>query len=181
MKAGVPLSNAYRLINHGPVLLLSTRRRGRANVCAVSWVTPVDADLVAVVLSEENDSFRSVMETGEFVLNVPNRSLLRQVVGCGSVSGRECDKFRRFGLTPTRARRVRAPRVAECIGHLECRVLPGGARLARRHNLFIARVVAAAAERGLFTKRWMMRSPRARSLHHLGGNVFAVPDGRELR
>jgi flavin reductase (DIM6/NTAB) family NADH-FMN oxidoreductase RutF len=180
MKKTVPLEYAYRLINHGPVVLVSTRYRGRNNVCTAAWVTPVDSALVALVLSEENYSFRCITGTGEFVLNVPNQSLLRQVVQCGSVSGKDCDKFRMFGLTPVRGRRVKAPLVKECIGHLECRLIRGEDRLARKYNLFIARVVAASAERGLFTTRWNVIAAAARTLHHLGGNSFAVPSGKEL-
>lgn len=178
MKKPIPLQYASRLINHGPVVLLTTRRRGRPNVCTIAWTMPVDSDIVAVVVSDENYSFRAIRETGEFVLNIPGRALLKKVLGCGSVSGAECDKFKRFGLTPMKARRVKAPRIAECIGHLECRVLPGHDALAREHNLFLARVTAASAVRGLFGTRWRIEDPRARTLHHLGGAIFAVPAGR---
>lgn len=181
MRRPVPLKYASRLINHGPVVLLTTRLRGRPNVCTIAWAMPVDSDIVAVVVSDENHSFRAIRETGEFVLNIPGRALLKKVIGCGSVSGAECDKFRRFDLTPLKARRVKAPRIAECIGHLECRVLPGHDALARVHNLFLARVAAASAARGLFDTRWRIEDPRARTLHHLGGVEFAVLSGRLAR
>jgi flavin reductase (DIM6/NTAB) family NADH-FMN oxidoreductase RutF len=181
VKKEIPLDMAYRLINHGPVALVSTFYKERPNVCAAAWVTPLDSALLAVVISDENYSFRCIKGTGEFVLNIPNRALVKKVVGCGSVSGEQCDKFSKFGLTPLPARKVRAPLVGECIGHLECRVVRGEERLAKKYNLFIARVVAAAAERGLFRRMWNVRDPRARTLHHLGGNAFAVPSGVMVR
>ncbi len=181
MKKKVPLDIAYRLINHGPVVLVSTFYRGRPNVCTAAWVTPVDAAILAVVISDENYSFRCIRGTGEFVLNIPHRALIKKVIACGSVSGEHCDKFSKFGLTPLPARKVRAPLVGECIGHLECRLIGGEERLARNYNLFLARVVAASAERGLFTTYWNVRVPRARTLHHLGGSVFAVPSGTIAR
>ena len=181
MKKSIPCDMAYRLINHGPVILVSTLYRGKRNVCTIAWVTPVDSDLVALVVSEENYTFRSIRETGEFVLNIPDRSLVKKVVICGSVSGEACDKFSMAGLTSVRARRVAAPLVKECIAHLECVLIKGEERLAREYNLFIARVVAASAEKGLFTTRWNVRLPRAKTLHHLGGNVFAVPSGRIVK
>ena len=180
MKKEVPLEIAYRLINHGPVVLVSTFYRRRPNVCTAAWVTPVDAAILAVVISDENYTFRCIRGTGEFVLNVPNRALIKKVIACGSVSGEHCDKFTTFGLTPLPAREVRAPLVGECIGHLECRLIRREERLSRNYNLFLARVVAASAERGLFTTRWNVRAPRARTLHHLGGNIFAVPSGTTL-
>jgi flavin reductase (DIM6/NTAB) family NADH-FMN oxidoreductase RutF len=181
MKKEVPLNIAYRLINHGPVVLVSTFYKGRPNVCTAAWVTPCDAAVLAVVISDENYSFRCIRGTGEFVLNVPNRALIRKVVACGSVSGEHFDKFSKFGLTPLAARKVSAPLVGECIGHLECKLIEGEGRLARKYNLFLARIVAASAERGLFTTRWNVRAPRARTLHHLGGNAFAVPSGTAVR
>lgn len=177
MKREIPLDMAYRLINHGPVALVSTFYRGRPNVCTAAWVTPVDSAILAVVISDENYSFRCIKGTGEFALNIPNRTLVKKVIACGSVSGEHCDKFAEFGLTPLPARKVSAPLVGECIGHLECRVIRGEGRLARKYNLFLARVVAAAAERGLFRRTWNVADPRARTLHHLGGKAFAVPSG----
>lgn len=181
MKKPVPLKYAYRLVNHGPVTLLTTRHRGRPNVCTIAWVTPIDSAVVGVVVSDENYSYKAIRETGEFVVNVPPRSLLNAILGCGSVSGEACDKFRRFRLTPLKARKVNAPRIAECIGHLECRVIPGHDALAHEFNLFLARVVAASAERDLFGTQWKIEEPRARTLHHLGGTAFGVLSGRRTR
>ena len=177
MKREIPLDLAYRLINHGPVVLVSTFYRGRPNVCTAAWVTPVDSAVLAVVISNENYSFRCIKGTGEFVINIPNRALVKQVIACGSESGEHCDKFAKFGLTPLPARKVSAPLIGECIGHLECRVIPGEERLARKYDLFLAKVVAAAAERGLFRRTWNVSDTRAHTLHHLGGKAFAVPSG----
>ena len=177
VKREIPIDLAYRLINHGPVVLVSTFYRGRPNVCTAAWVTPVDSAVLAVVISNENYSFRCIKGTGEFVINIPNRALVKQVIACGSESGEHCDKFAKFGLTPLPARKVSAPLIGECIGHLECRVIPGEERLARKYDLFLAKVVAAAAERGLFRRTWNVSDTRAHTLHHLGGKAFAVPSG----
>jgi flavin reductase (DIM6/NTAB) family NADH-FMN oxidoreductase RutF len=177
VKREIPLDMAYRLINHGPVVLVSTFYKGRSNVCTAAWVTPVDSAILAVVISSENYSFRCIKGTGEFVINVPNRSLVKKVVACGSESGEQCDKFAKFGLTSLPARKVKAPLIGECIGHLECKVIRGEDRLAKKYDLFLSRVVAASVERGLFRRTWNVKDPRARTLHHLGGNAFSVPSG----
>lgn len=177
VKREIPLDLAYRLINHGPVVLVSTFYKERPNVCTAAWVTPLDSAVLAVVISNENYSFRCIKGTGEFVINVPNRALVEQVIACGSESGERCDKFAKFGLTPIPARKVSAPLIGECIGHIECRVIRGEERLAKKYDLFLANVVAASAERGLFRKMWNVGDPRARTLHHLGGKAFTVPSG----
>jgi len=61
-------------------------------------------------------------ETGEFVVNLPKREILWAVDYCGSVSGREVDKFKATGLTAVPAKHVKAPLVEECPVNIECRV-----------------------------------------------------------
>jgi flavin reductase (DIM6/NTAB) family NADH-FMN oxidoreductase RutF len=62
-------------------------------------------------------------ETGEFTVNVPPRELAAAVSHCGTVSGRDHDKFQEMRLTPVPARQVRPPIIEECLVHYECRTL----------------------------------------------------------
>jgi len=165
MKTRLPLSRVYRLLEPGPVVLLTTAHLGRANVMAMSWHTMIDFDppLVGCVVSERNHSFRALKATGECVLNIPTVEIAAQTVKCGNVSGRKVDKFQAFGLTPLPASIVRAPMIRECYASLECRVVD--ARMAKRYNLFILEVV----------KAWIDRSQkRYRTIHHLGKGDFMV-------
>lgn len=40
--AAVPLDKAYRLINHGPTILVSAQHNGVQNVMAASWACALD-------------------------------------------------------------------------------------------------------------------------------------------
>ncbi len=40
--AGVPLEKAYRLLNHGPTVLVSARHAGQDNVLAAAWSCALD-------------------------------------------------------------------------------------------------------------------------------------------
>jgi flavin reductase (DIM6/NTAB) family NADH-FMN oxidoreductase RutF len=164
-RKALPLSRVYRILEPGPVVLLATSSRGRPNVMPMSWHTMIDFEppLVGCVVSDRNHTFDVLRATRECVIAVPDAGLGRAVVGCGNVSGRRVDKFRRFGLTPVAASRVAAPLVAECWANLECRVVD--ASLARKYDLFVLEVVAA----------WIAPSVRRpRTLHHLGGDRFMV-------
>lgn len=165
MKRTCSLSQVYRLLESGPVVLLTTADRGRPNVMAMSWHTMIDFEppLVGVVVSERNHSFRALRATKECAINIPTVEIAREAVRCGNVSGRKVDKFRAFGLTPLPASVVRAPLIAECYASLECRV--ADARLAGKYNFFILKVV----------KAWIDRSKkRPRTIHHLGKGEFMV-------
>ncbi len=164
-KRSLPLGRVYRLLEPGPVVLLTTSARGRANVMPMSWHTMIEFEppLVGCVISDRNHSFRAVQATGECVLNIPTVELARAVVRCGNTSGRTVDKFRAFGLTPVAAARVRAPLVAECYASLEARV--ADARMVRRYGLFILEVVQA----------WIDPTvDRPRTLHHRGRGEFMI-------
>ena len=101
-KKSFPLSRVYRLLEPGPVVLVTTSEKGRPNVMTMSWHTMMEFEppLVGCVISDRNHSFGALKATRECVINIPTVELAAQVVGCGNTSGRRLDKFRRFGLTP---------------------------------------------------------------------------------
>jgi flavin reductase (DIM6/NTAB) family NADH-FMN oxidoreductase RutF len=168
-KRALPLSSVYRLLEPGPVVLLTTAEAGRPNVMPMSWHTMIEFEppLVGCVVSNRNHSFRALCATRECVINVPTADLAPQVVRCGNATGRAVDKFRAFGLTPLPASRVKPPLVAECYASLECRVVD--ARWVRKYGLFVLEVV----------KAWIDPSRRRpRTLHHLGRGDFMIAGRR---
>jgi flavin reductase (DIM6/NTAB) family NADH-FMN oxidoreductase RutF len=164
-KKPLPLSQVYRLLEPGPVVLVTTARNGRANVMTMSWHTMMDFEppIVGCVISNRNYSFATLKSTGECVINIPAVELAKQVVSCGNASGRNVDKFEAFDLTPVAASRVGAPLIDECYANLECKVVD--TRMVARYNLFVLEVV----------KAWIApsRKPR-RTIHHLGKGAFMV-------
>jgi flavin reductase (DIM6/NTAB) family NADH-FMN oxidoreductase RutF len=166
----LPLSKVYQLLEPGPVVLLTTARKGRANVMTMSWHMMVEFEppLVACVCSGANYSFDALRATGECVIAVPARRLAAKVVKVGNSSGRDLDKFVAFGLTPVPAERVAPPLVAECFANLECKVVDR--RLVNRYNLFILEVLQA----------WIDPAQKyPKTIHHHGYGRFAV-DGATI-
>ncbi|MGC1816543.1 MAG: flavin reductase family protein [Casimicrobiaceae bacterium] len=166
-----PLADVYRLLEPGPVVLVTTAARGRANVMAMSWHTMMEFEppLVGCVISGRNHSFGLLRTTRECVINVPTVDLARKVVQCGNTSGRRVDKFKRFGLTPVASSQVGVPRIDECYANLECRI--ADARMVDRYNLFVLEVV----------KAWIDPSvKKPRTIHHAGRGAFVV-DGETIR
>lgn len=175
MRLPVELCHAYRLLNHGPVTLVSSAHGTARNVMAAAWAMPLDFDppkVVAVI--DANTYTRALVEaSGEFALNLPCRSMAAAVLEAGSVSGRDIDKFARCGLAAFPAETIAAPLVAGCVAWLECRVLPRPDNQ-QRHDLFIAEVLAAQADARVFRDgRWQFADPALRTLHYFGGGSFA--------
>jgi len=166
----LPLSKVYQLLEPGPVVLLTTAHKGRANVMTMSWHMMVEFEppLVACVVSSANHSFSALKATGECVIAIPARKLAPKVVRVGNSSGRDIDKFKMAGLTPAPAERVAPPLVAECFANLECKV--ADRRMVNRYNLFVLEVI----------KAWIdpaQKNPK--TIHHHGYGKFVV-DGAAI-
>jgi flavin reductase (DIM6/NTAB) family NADH-FMN oxidoreductase RutF len=165
-----PLSKVYQLLEPGPVVLLTTARRGRNNVMTMSWHMMVEftPPLVACVVSSADHSFAALLATRECVIAIPALELAPKVVEVGNCSGRDVDKFATIGLTPAPARHVAPPLVAECFANLECRV--ADTRLVNKYNLFVLEVLYAWIDQA-------QKNPR--TIHHRGHGKFVV-DGETI-
>ena len=165
VKKSFPLSKVYRLLEPGPVVLVTTARKGKADIMALSWHMMIEFEppLVGCVISNRNHTFSLVKATKKCVINIPTVDLATQVVGCGNSSGRRTDKFKTFGLTPVAGSRVKAPLIDECYANLECKVVD--TRMAATYNLFIFQVL----------KAWIDPSTKTpRTIHHRGKGTFMV-------
>jgi flavin reductase (DIM6/NTAB) family NADH-FMN oxidoreductase RutF len=138
-----PLSMVYQLLEPGPVVLVTTASKGRANVMAMSWHMMVEftPPLIACIVSDAHYSFAALRSTKECVIAIPSHLLARKVVGVGNCSGQDTDKFKKFHLTPVPAKRVGAPLIADCFANLECKVV--NTRLVNQYSLFVLEVVKA--------------------------------------
>ena len=164
------LSEVYRLLEPGPVVLLTTLRAGRANAMPMSWHLMMEftPPLVGCVVSNGNYSFTTLKQSKECVINIPTVELAKTVVACANTSGGIIDKFEQFGLTPVAAKCVKAPLIAECYASLECKVVD--MKLVTKYNFFVLEVVHA----------WIDPArKRPRTNHHQGEGEFMVA-GRTL-
>src|SRR5512144_603420 len=174
-KVPVPLERAHRLIGPGPVVLVTAERKGEADITPIGWAMPVSVrpPLVAISVYEGNFLNELIRSAGQFVLNIPSVDLIKQVQYCGSVSGRDVDKFAVTGLHQLEPEEVDTPLIEECLAHLECAlvdvVTPGD------HGIFIGQVVHAQAEEDAFQDQWLEQTAKdLRPILHIGGTVFST-------
>jgi len=164
-KRTFPLSKVYRLLEPGPVVMVTTASKGRANIMTMSWHTMLEFEppLVGCVISSRNYTFDILKATKDCVINIPTVELAEKVVACGNSSGRKVDKFDVFGLSPVAAECVKAPLIGECYANLECRVVD--ARMVAKYNFFILEVL----------KAWIDPAQKQpQTLHHQGKGLFMV-------
>lgn len=186
MMINVDLAKAYRLLNHGPTILVTAAHGGRRNVMAAAWNVPLDFDPPKViVVIDKNTYTRELIEaSGTFAINIPCVAQIDIVQKVGNSCGRDLkdtDKFAQHGLETAAAKEIDAPLINGCVGWLECKVIP------ELHNqltydLFIAEVVAAYADARVFSEgHWHFEGydqeayDKLRTIHHVaGGSFFAT-------
>lgn len=125
------------------VLVTSRLGEGEPNIITIAWTGILNSEPPVVYISVRpagRHSYSLIKESGEYVINIPSAGQAGVVDYCGTVSGKEVNKFKETGLTPVPASKVKAPLIAECPVNIECKVqqvLPLGS-----HHIFIADVLA---------------------------------------
>lgn len=161
------LNKAFTLMESGPVVLVTTRDGKNNNIMTISWTMVLDfTPVFAITTGEWNYSFAALRKTRECVIAIPTVDLLDKVVGIGTCSGADTDKFARFGLTPVQGRFVKAPLIRECLANIECKVIDR----VRKHDIVVLKAVAAYVDPVRKEKR---------TVHAVGDGTFIV-DGRRM-
>ncbi|EOV8837877.1 flavin reductase family protein [Cronobacter dublinensis] len=180
--ASVPLEKAYRLINHGPTVLVSARHDGVENVMAAAWACGLDfaPPKVTVVIDKIARTRELLERSGTFVLQVPTVAQREMTYQLGTLSlHNEPEKLALAGAELLRMEGVDAPLVAGCSAWLACRLIPEPHNQ-QQYDLFIGEVTAAWADTRVFSDgRWHFEDAPAqmRSLHHVaGGHFYAIGD-----
>ena len=161
------ISQVYTLIESGPVVLVTTHDGKKNNVMTISWTMVVDfAPTFAMTTGPWNYSFAALRKTRECVIAIPTVDMLDKVVGVGTCSGSDTDKFGKFNLTPVKGKHVKAPLIKECLANIECRVVD----IVDKHNIVVLEAIAAYFDHSRKEKR---------TLHAVGDGTF-IADGRKL-
>ena len=124
-----------------PVVMVSVRDRdGQDNIITVAWAGTVctNPPMVSISVRPERHSYRMIKESGEFVINLVTKDLVRAADFCGVRSGRDVDKFQEMHLTEQPSQTIQSPGIGESPVNIECKVTevkPLGS-----HDLFLAEV-----------------------------------------
>jgi flavin reductase (DIM6/NTAB) family NADH-FMN oxidoreductase RutF len=146
----------------------------RPNLITLAWVGTVCSEppAVSIAVRPERFSHNLLAEAGEFVVNLPRADQVNIVDYCGSVSGRDVDKWAACGLTPVPASKIDTPLIAEFPMALECRVtqqLNLGV-----HDLFIGEVLAVQVDEAALNQRGQLDVELAPPLAYAGGYYYKL-------
>ncbi|MBN1891306.1 MAG: flavin reductase family protein [Clostridiales bacterium] len=126
-----------------------TDKRGRDNALAVGYCCncSYDPPMVMVGIVPSRFSYEMIKEAGCFVVNLPNQSGKELFDYTGSVSGRDADKFKEFGIQSVRANKINAPILTDCPINIEC-VIVDSIRTGS-HEMFVGQIECVHADDSL--------------------------------
>ncbi len=120
----------FTLIEPGSVTLVATHdgppESGSGNVMTITWTMAMakqGAKPIAIATGPCNHSWAALRDTSQCVVAIPTADLIDTVIGVGTTSGAEIDKFARFKLVRTPAAQVVAHLLRDCTATIECRVV----------------------------------------------------------
>ena len=130
----------------GNVVLVTCGENEEANIITVGMYMPISIrpPLVCIGIAPQRYSHQLIEKTGEFVVNSPSITIEKEMHYCGVESGRKVNKWEKTGLTAIPSLKVKTPRIMECYGHLECKVVE--THIMGDHTLFVGEVVATSAD-----------------------------------
>jgi len=135
-----------------PIVLITTVNGEEKPNAAVktNFMTLSSMKSYAFCCSPEHHTYQNIMETGEFVINVPTEDIIDKVLKAAVITEKPCpggvNEIERVGLTPIPSEKVRPSRVKECLAHYEC-LLDW-----YKGSLIVGKVVAVSADKSLLDK-----------------------------
>ncbi|KAI0152457.1 hypothetical protein F4776DRAFT_31774 [Hypoxylon sp. NC0597] len=179
-----PPSKVYRLIEPGPVLLVTTGSLADSthNVMTIGFHMVMQHEsppLIGISLGPWDASFAALKKQRECVLAVPAVEMASIVVDIGNCSADDEDveeaggKWKRFNLEALPAARVKAPLVggSDVIANIECVV--EDTKMVSKYSMWVLKPV----------KAWINPNKKpgegGKMFHHRGDGTFVV-DGEVL-
>lgn len=136
-----------------PVLMVSSGKfNGEKNIMTLSWTGTLNTSpaMTYVSVRPERHSYKLIKDTGEFVLNLITKSLVKKTDMCGLKSGKDIDKFEYLNLTAEKGLTLDCPVIKESPLNIECKVkdiIPLGT-----HHMFIGEIVGVMVEESYINK-----------------------------
>lgn len=130
------------MLNPTPVVLVTSKNSSdNINIFTVAWISTVctKEPIIAMGIRPDRLSYKYIKESGECVVNLPTKKMVKIVDYCGVVSGRKEDKIKHFNLKLDKGVSITTPSLNISPIVLECKlksVIPLGT-----HNLFLFKIL----------------------------------------
>ena len=162
------------LIAPVPPTMVTSAYDGKKNVFTVAWTGVLNTQPPKTYISvrPERYSYELIKNSGEFVINLTTRDMVRAADWCGTYTGRKVDKFAKQNLTTVKAQNVSAPILEASPVALECKVcdiIEMGT-----HHMFIADIVGVSVDEKLLDDKGKLCLSKANLAAYAHGEYFEL-------
>ncbi len=160
-----------------PAVMVSCGRQGETpNIITVAWAGNIctNPPMLSISVRKERFSHAIIKETGEFVVNLVGRDLVKAADWCGVKSGRDFDKFKEMKLTMQQSEKVSCPGILESPVNIECKVrqiLELGS-----HDMFVADVLCVTVDDKYMDEKGKFDLEAADLVTYSHGEYFELGD-----
>ena len=171
------------ILNPVPVVMVSCAGKDinddakRPNIVTIAWAGTINSEppMVYISVRKSRHSYNMIKETGEFVINLVNKSLAKSCDYCGVRSGKDEDKFKTCGLTAVKAEGLEyAYAIKEAPVSISCKVK--SVTELGSHDMFVAEVVAVTADSYLKDEEGKLCLDKAKLISYNHGEYFSLGD-----
>ena len=157
-----------------PPALISSGSIEKPNVMTAAWTGIIASDpaITYVSIRPSRYSHEIISKTKEFVINLPNLELANATDFCGVKSGRNTDKFKVCGLTPSPCSQILAPQIEEAPVSIECKVID--VQHFGTHDMFIAEILAVDIDEKYVSKNGALDLQKAGLLAYAHGFYYTL-------
>lgn len=157
-----------------PPALVTCGRDEDINVLTIGWtgILCTKPPKTYISVRPERYSYHLLEQYGEFTINLPTVSLVRQVDLCGVRSGKDINKFKLCGLTPQPGTAVSCPSLMECPINVECRIT--GKQPLGSHDMFLADIVAVTVDDRYVDRQGKLHIDKCDLLAYAHGTYFRL-------
>jgi len=168
------VTDARRLLNPGPVAIVTTSWRGMSNAAPIAWTTPLamEPPTVGIVVHPHRHTADMIRFSEEFAINIPGPALVKQTAFLGSFTGLNTNKLEAAGLELFNGMSIDAPLIDGCLAWIECG-LEDVVRFGD-HSLFVGKVLRVQALEDAYAQHWLLKERQYSPLTYIGGTRYAV-------
>jgi len=156
------------------VLVTTVDGNGKPNVFTVGWtgVACSRPPMVTIAVKKERLSYTNIIESGEFVINLTTKKMLKIIDFCGCRSGRKVDKIKHFDLDLEEGTDVSVPSLEQSPVALECKVR--SVTELGTHDLFLAEIVRNKVDPSIIDTTGKFDLAKAGLVAYCHGEYFSL-------
>lgn len=162
------------LIAPVPPAIVTCGDMENSNIITIAWTGIINTipPMTYISVRPERHSYDMIKNSGEFVINLPSKNIVRAIDWCGVRSGAKYDKFTEMNLTKEPVTHLACPAIKESPLNLECRV-KDIVKLGS-HDMFIADIVGLNVEESLLDEKGKLCLDKANLVAFAHGEYFEL-------